>query len=360
MNDMQDYFVHEFVAEYKAGHMSRRDMLRRVMYITGGVASAASLLTLMGCGTENVAPASSPAPASVAASSASPAASSARASTAASSAPASAAASSAGPASGAASQAASASASASGAAVKSPISVAANDPAIDAKDVSFPGNGTTLLGYQALPKGATGPLPFVLVVHRNLGLEEQIKDVARRWAKEGYGAMALDLLSHEGGTASVTDKAKLPAMLSAVDPSRHVADFAAAAGYYAKQSFVKPDKMGINGFCFGGGIVWRAVEGIPTLKAAVPFYGPPPPLDAVKDIKAAVLGVYSADPNDFANANRDKLEAGLKAANVTYDMKVYPGTHHDFYNDTGAAYNQEQALAAWKDALAWFAKYLKA
>jgi len=215
------------------------------------------------------------------------------------------------------------------------------------------------MGYQAMPKGATAALPLMLIVHRNQGLEEQILDVTRRWAKEGYVAMALDLLSHDGGTAAITDKAKIPALLSATPPARHVADFQAAVDYYAKQSIVKPDKMGINGFCFGGAIVWLAAEAIPTLKAGVPFYGSAPPIDAIKNIKAAMLGVYSADDNDFANKNRDQVEAGLKAANVTYEIKVYPGTHHDFYNDTGAAYEPTQALAAWKDTLAWMAKYLK-
>jgi carboxymethylenebutenolidase len=219
------------------------------------------------------------------------------------------------------------------------------------------------MAYEARPKTATGPLPLILVVHQNMGLNEHIRDVARRYAKEGYMASALDLLSREGGTAKVAaaDASKIPSLLASPDATtRGVADFAAAADYYAKQAAqVNPAKLGLNGFCFGGGIVWRAAEQIPTLKAAVPFYGAVPPLDQVKNIKAAMFGVYSADPQDFANAKRDDLETALKAANVTYQVKVYPGTQHAFNDDTTPRYNQTQALAAWKDALDWFAKYVK-
>jgi|SRR5579883_228956 len=362
---MEYYSVYEFVADYKDGLLSRRDMMRRVLHIAGGVASAASILSLMGCGgsaapstapvSSAAAPASSPAAAkpSIAASPAASASAKPAAST---------------PASASAKPAASGSAAAkpaaSGAPVaKSPISVPASDPTIDGKDVTFQGNGATLMAYEARPKSATGPLPLILVVHQNMGLNEHIRDIARRFAKEGYMASALDLLSRDGGTAKVAaaDASKIPAMLSTPDATtRGVADFAAAAQYYATQtSQVNPAKLGMNGFCFGGGIVWRAAEQIPTLKAAVPFYGAVPPLDQVKNIKAAMFGVYSSDPNDFANAKKDELEAALKAANVTYQLKTYPGTQHAFNDDTTPRYVQDQALAAWKDALDWFAKYVK-
>jgi carboxymethylenebutenolidase len=116
--------------------------------------------------------------------------------------------------------------------------------------------------------------------------------------------------------------------------------------------------MGMNGFCFGGSITWRSVEAIPALKAGVPFYGGVPPLDQVPNIKAAVFGVYSSDPNDFANNNRDALDAALNQAGITHQINVYPGTRHDFYNDTGQAYNEEQALAAWNDAVNWMQLYV--
>jgi carboxymethylenebutenolidase len=114
----------------------------------------------------------------------------------------------------------------------------------------------------------------------------------------------------------------------------------------------------MTGFCFGGGIVWRSTEQIPELKAAAPYYGAFPPLDQVGSIKAAVLGVYSSDPNDFANNMRDQLDQALTAANVTHKFNVYPNTRHAFNNDTGTAYNEEASGAAWRDVLAWFKQYL--
>ena len=207
------------------------------------------------------------------------------------------------------------------------------------------------MAYEARPSDAApGPLPVMLVVMRNQGVEPHIQDVARRWAKQGYIAAAVDLLSREGGTNGIADKAQIPSLLSKADPNRHVSDFQAAASYYATQNDADASRLGMNGFCFGGGIVWRSAEAIPTLKAAVPFYGAPPPLDQVPNIQAAVLGVYSSDPNDFANNNRDGLDAALSDAGITHQMNVYPGYAPRFLQRHGQSYNEQQALAAWNDA----------
>jgi carboxymethylenebutenolidase len=309
MNQFEEYFVREFVEEYRVGHMSRRDMMWRVLCITGGVASTAALLGSFGVPTVAMA---QPAPAPAANPS------------------------------------------------SSPISVAPDDPAVATQWISFTNqnDGATIMAYEARPAGATQPLPVVLVCMRNQGVEPQIQDVTRRWAKLGYISAAVDLLSREGGTNGIADKAQIPSLLSGADPNRHVSDFQAAADYYATQSDADASRLGMNGFCFGGGIVWRSAEAIQTMKAAVPFYGAPPPLDQVPNIQAAVLGVYSADPNDFANNNRDGLDAALSAAGVTHQMNVYPDTHHDFYNDTGQAYNQDEALTAWNDAVNWMQTYV--
>jgi carboxymethylenebutenolidase len=105
-------------------------------------------------------------------------------------------------------------------------------------------------------------------------------------------------------------------------------------------------------------VVWRSTQQISELKAAVPFYGAFPPPEKWNVIKAAMLGVYSSDPNDFANARRDELDQALTASGTTHKFNVYPGTMHAFNNDTGAAYNQEQALAAERDMYAWLHQYL--
>jgi carboxymethylenebutenolidase len=310
MNQFEEYFVREFVEEYRVGHMSRRDMMRRVVYITGGAASAAALLSSLGVPTAALAQPAPPAPGT--------------------------------------------------APSTSPLSVAPDDPAVKTQWISFtnPTDGATIMAYEAQPSDASGALPVMLVCMRNMGVEPHIQDVTRRWAKLGYMAAAVDLLSREGGTNGITDKAQIPSLLSKADPNRHVSDFQAAATYYGTESDADATRLGMNGFCFGGGIVWRSAQAIQTMKAAVPFYGAPPPLDQVPEIQAAVLGVYSADPNDFANANRDGLDAALTSAGVTHQMNVYPDTHHDFYNDTGQAYNPAQAQTAWNDAVNWMQQYV--
>jgi carboxymethylenebutenolidase len=262
MHDLQTYMVHEYVADYKAGYLSRRDLVRRVLNITGGLGSAATLLLALGCSapTPAAAPTSVPAAASPAASPA--VAQSLLASPAVAQSPSAspAAAPSASPSAAvkpAASPAASPSVSAIGSpspVARSPLSVPANDPTVDAQDISFPGaDGATILAYQARAKGATEPLPLVLVCHENRGLTEHIRDVTRRFTKEGFMACAVDLLSRQGGTAKVTDPNAFSALLSGpnVSPDQFVSDFASAVVYYkTRPDLVQADKIGMNGLLF--------------------------------------------------------------------------------------------------------------
>jgi carboxymethylenebutenolidase len=237
--------------------------------------------------------------------------------------------------------------------------VAANDPAVEASAITFPGEGVTIQAYQAKPRG-NGPFPLVLICHENRGLNDHIRDVARRFAKEGYLASAVDLLSREGGTDKVADPAQVPALLSGAPPERHVGDFQSALKYYMAQPIARSGAYAMNGYCFGGGITWRTATKTPELKAIVPFYGGAPPLSDAPNIKAAVFAVYSSDPQDGASRGKEELEALLRQSGVTIQAKVYPDTFHAFHNDSGARYNQAQALAAWKDMLDWFARYVKA
>jgi carboxymethylenebutenolidase len=176
---------------------------------------------------------------------------------------------------------------------------------------------------------------------------------------EGYVAFAVDLLSREGRTTGIEDQSSIPGILSGADPLRHVSDFVAAIDHYSDDPTVDVSKLGMTGYCFGGGIVWLSATQIPELKSAIPYYGPPPLLDQVPNIKAACLGIYSADPEDFANQGRDELKAALDAAGVINEFKIYPGTKHAFNNDTGQNYNEEASLAAWADATAWMNQYVK-
>ncbi|HLL51428.1 MAG TPA: dienelactone hydrolase family protein [Thermomicrobiales bacterium] len=311
LSQFENYLVHEFVDDYVDGILSRRDMMRRVLHIVGGVAATATVLTHLGvkpASAQEGTPAPPPTPT--------------------------------GP--------------------RSTLSVAEDDPGISASDITFPGvDGADVTAYQAMPSSGEGPFPVVLICHENRGLTPHNHDVARRWATQGYIAAALDLLSREGGTASIADPAEIPALLS--DDSklqRHVDDFKAAAAYYGTQETADATRLGMIGFCFGGGITWRAATEMPELRAAAPYYGPPPPLDAVPNITAAVLAVYSDDPEDFANEGREELTAALEEAGVTFQINIYSDTQHGFYNDTSPRWNEEQSLVAWNDTVAWFETYV--
>lgn len=309
LNPMQQYLVYEFVEDYEDGLLSRRDMVSRVLHITGGVAAAATVLTSLGVSATAGAQEGTPTGPN-------------------------------GP--------------------RSPLSVPETDARILATNVTFAGpDGANVLAYQASPANTTGGRPpLALICHENRGLTEHIRDVARRFAVEGYLACAIDLLSRQGGTEAIADASEIPAILTDGDPNRHVDDFQAAITHYGVSGEADMERIGMTGFCFGGGITWRAATRIAELDAAVAWYGPPPPLEDIPNIQAAVLGIYSDDPNDGANRGRDDLEAALAQAGVTFRVNVYLDTQHAFHNDTGQRYNQEQAITAWNDTLAWFAEHL--
>ncbi|WP_028275288.1 dienelactone hydrolase family protein [Arthrobacter sp. I3] len=238
---------------------------------------------------------------------------------------------------------------------KSPLSVPEGASGLTTATVRFPARGTDISGYLARPgNGAVGPA--VLICHENRGLTPHIQDVARRYAKAGYAALALDLLSREDGTAGM-DPDAVPGALTQAGAQRHVSDFAAAFDYLNAQDFVDEGRIAMNGFCFGGGITWQAATAIPGLKATWAFYGPSPDLDKVPAIMAAVFGVYAELDQRITRAMPALRDALAKTA-VPYELKVYPGVDHAFHNDIGERYNQEQATAAWNDTLAWFAKYV--
>jgi carboxymethylenebutenolidase len=238
---------------------------------------------------------------------------------------------------------------------QSPLSVPEGDPDLSTGDVTFTSQDAEITAYLARPI-AEGSYPAVMICHENRGLTDHIRDVARRFAKEGYVAIAVDLLSREGGTAA-NERDAVPGLLTNAGMDRHVADFKAALAYLEEQEFVEDGRIGMTGFCFGGGVTWLSAAQIPELKAAVPFYGPGPDLADVPNIQAAVLGVF-AETDDWVNAGREPLQEALEAAGKTFEIKTYPGTGHAFHNDTGERYVEEQALQAWNDMLAWFEQYI--
>ena len=235
--------------------------------------------------------------------------------------------------------------------------VPADEPAIEAGAVTFPGNGLSLIAYQAKPKG-DGPFPAILVAHENRGLTDYIKDVTRRLAMAGYVALAVDLLSAQGGTDQVTDPAQIPAALSGTSPDQLAGYYLSGIEYLQGLPYVDPDRLGMVGFCFGGGMTWLVATKAPELKAAVPYYGPNPPLEDVPGIQAAVLAIYGGEDQRI-NAGIPAIEEAMSQNNKVFQKMVYPGAAHAFHNDTGRNYNPQAAEDAWRRTLDWFATYVK-
>lgn len=329
LNHLQSYLAQEFVDDYHDGKLTRRQLLARILGITGGVASAATLLLAMGCEPMAAVPASGAAEPTGPA--ATPTGSPAAAAPAGGTPPA--------PTPGS---------------PRSSYSVKPDDPDITASDVSFPGDGATLMGYLAQPKTG-GPFAAVMVCHENRGLVEHIRDVTRRLAKAGFEALAVDLLSREGGTAKV-DPNQVPGKLTA-NPAQNVADFQAAFDYLQTLDSVQKANIGMVGFCFGGGVTWMVATAIPELKAAVPYYGPNPPLSDVPKIQAAVLAIYGENDQRIT-PGAATIEQAMKENGKTFEKVIYPGAGHAFNNDTGPNWNEQASDDAWQRTLAWFRGYL--
>jgi carboxymethylenebutenolidase len=220
--------------------------------------------------------------------------------------------------------------------------------------ITFAGPQSELQGAWA---AADAPKGTVLVIHENKGLTDHIRSVAGRLAASGYSALALDLLSEEGGTAKFTDPAEATAALGKVPAGRFVADMKAGIGELLRRE--PSHKPGAIGFCFGGGQVWSLLAaGEPRLGAAAPFYGPAPESPDFSGSKqAAVLAVY-AGLDQRVNATRDTAEAALKAGGLTYEIVTEPDADHAFFNDTGPRYHEEAAREAYRELLAWFDRHL--
>ena len=230
------------------------------------------------------------------------------------------------------------------------------DPDIVAEYIDYPsprGHGQ-VRGYLVRPAAAKAPVAGVVVVHENRGLNPYIEDVARRVAKAGYLALAPDGLSSVGGYPGNDDKGR--ALQAQVDPQKLMNDFFAAIEYLLADGRTT-GKVGITGFCYGGGVANAAAVAYPELAAAVPFYGRQPRAEEVPAIRAPLLLHYAQqDPN--INAGWPAYEAALKANHKTYEAYIYPGTQHGFHNDSTPRYDQAAATLAWERTLAWFGKYL--
>ncbi|MEV0310685.1 dienelactone hydrolase family protein [Nonomuraea fuscirosea] len=303
MTPIQRYLAEEVAHDHVDGLIPRREALRRLALLGLGLPAATALLTACGASPDGAAPATS-----------------------------------------------SATAPAAPATTASP----AGPEPLPTEPITFAGpEGTTL---QAAWAAATEPKGAVLVIHENRGLTDHIRSVAGRLAASGYSALALDLLSREGGTATFSDTAAATAKLGEITDERFVADMKAAVGELGRRA--DGAKLGMTGFCFGGGMTWLLLSSAePRLAAAVPFYGPLPDGADMTGTKAAVLGVY-AEQDDRVNASRDAAEAALTKAGLTHELVTFPGVGHAFFNDTGQRYDAGAAAQAYERVLDWFGQHL--
>lgn len=235
--------------------------------------------------------------------------------------------------------------------------VAENDARLSTRYLEFPsprGHGTGR-GYLARPARAAGPLPAVLVVHENRGLNPHIEDVARRLALEDFIAFAPDALFSLGGYPGDEDAAR--ALFPQLDQDKTREDFVAAAELL-RDIDGGNGRLGAVGFCYGGGMVNYLATRLPELAAAAPFYGSAAPLQDVAKIRAELL-VVLAEHDERINAGWPDYEAALQSAGVRYELYHPPGTQHGFHNDTTPRHDEAAAREAWRRTLALFERRLR-
>jgi carboxymethylenebutenolidase len=231
-------------------------------------------------------------------------------------------------------------------------------------------DGTPIPVYEAYPDKA-GDHPVVLVISEVWGLHEWIRDVTRRFAKEGYYAVAPELFSREGGLAQVTDIQKVLGVVFNTPLKRVVGDLRAGVEYARKQPAARGDRIGVTGFCWGGQMTLTFPTFYKDTKAAVAWYGPPAraqkddpkpvaALDVAAEIPCPVLLLYGAADQGIPVADVEKEAAALRAAGRTVETHIYPDGPHGFLADYRPSYRPEMAKDAWGKCLAFFQKYLKA
>ena len=222
-------------------------------------------------------------------------------------------------------------------------------------EIPSPKGYGTVRGYLAQPAKAKGKLPTVLVAHENRGLNPHIEDIARRLALDNFIAFAPDALFPLGGYPGDEDKAR--ELFGKLDQAKTHEDFLAAAAWLAHL----PEgngKVGVVGFCYGGGIANFLATRVPTLAAAVPFYGAQPPAEDVAKIKAPLL-LHYAEKDERITSGWPAYEKALKAAGVKYQGYVYAGAEHGFNNDTTPRYDEAAAKLAWKRTIDFFNAHLR-
>jgi len=229
-----------------------------------------------------------------------------------------------------------------------------NDPALASSDIQYTGNAGTVFGYLTRPK-ASGNYPAIIAIHSNSGLNDSIQDVARRLAKEGYVALTPDFLSRHGGTKKLLSEGKR-INIREMAPWQVIAEDADRGFTYLRElAYVRGDRLGVIGFCWGGEMTFAVATQARGLKAVVVYYGRSPnPLDRVKNIEAPVLAHYGGEDKGV-NPGIPATEEAMKQYDKSYTYKIYPGAHHGFNSNASS----EAAKEAWGRTLEFFQKHLK-
>ena len=257
------------------------------------------------------------------------------------------------------------------AAAASPVSadtvIATGSEGLTAGEVKIPVADGEIPAYRAMP-AKDGKFPVVLVVQEIFGVHEHLKDVCRRFAKEGYLAIAPELYSRQGDPSKFADWKQLYAeIVSKVPDAQVMSDLDATVAWAGKSGSGDESRVGVTGFCWGGRIVWLYSAHSSTLKAGVAWYGrlagqpnplqPTYPLDVVADLKAPVLGLYGGQDQGIPLTDVEKMRVALVAARNPSEIIVYPDAGHGFNADYRPSFNAEAAKDGWRRCLEWFRKY---
>lgn len=235
-----------------------------------------------------------------------------------------------------------------------------NDPELVSEEVKYEGKAGDVSAYLSRPK-ASGNYPGIIVIHENRGINDHIRDVARRLAKEGYVALAPDYLSRKGGTMKVNPEGKgIRGLRELISPEDVTEDTESGYNYLRSLSMVQAGKIGVVGFCWGGEMAFAVATQVDGLDAVVVYYGrSPKPLELVKNIEAPVLAHYGGE-DKRVNAGIPDTEAAMKKYNKSFTYKIYPGAKHAFNADNRKdRYHPEAAKEAWAKTLEFFKKELK-
>jgi len=245
---------------------------------------------------------------------------------------------------------------------------ATDSTGLEAGEVSIPTSAGDIPGYRALPLKPAGKVPVILVVHEIFGVHEHIKDVCRRFAKEGYYAIAPELFARQGDVSKISDsKEIISKVVSKVPDAQVLSDLDASLAFAKKDPHADTSKLSITGFCWGGRIVWLYAAQQKSLKAGVAWYGklvgnkdalhPKNPADVVADLNAPVLGLYGgkdqAIPVDTVEQQAQALAASSNPAAKASSIHIYPDAGHAFFADYRPSFHKESAEDGWKRLLDW-------